>query len=191
MCFAILMGFFQVRQLRWRLITIFTVVFHNQSVHCLRPHCHFFKPITITIKGLSMRRPSTISCWSSPPPGSSCTRATPSLPAISGEERVRWNLYSPSCPLFLLQQQRSGAIQSCHLQWNCRVGPGWQPDKNCFFFWFSQKKISRSQVNLQLLFIADLKHKCVAEEHKRTKPGRQVQQNQQICLSWDWHKPFF
>ena len=50
---------------------------------------------------------------------------------------------------------------------------------------FSQKKISRSQVNLQLLFIADLKHKCVAEEHKRTKPGRQVQQDQQICLSWD------
>ena len=54
------------------------------------------------------------------------------------------------------------------------------------FFWFSQKKISRSQVNLQLLFIADLKHKCVAEEHKRTKPGRQVQQDQQIYLSWNY-----
>ena len=30
------------------------------------------------------------------------------------------------------------------------------------------------QVNLQLLFIADLKHKNIAEEHGRTKPGRQI-----------------
>jgi hypothetical protein len=30
------------------------------------------------------------------------------------------------------------------------------------------------QVNLQLLFIADLKQKKIEEEHSRQKPGRQI-----------------
>ena len=47
---------------------------------------------------------------------------------------------------------------------------GWKS----FFTVSKSKDIFWAQVNLQLLFIADLKHKCVDDEHRKTKPGRQV-----------------
>ena len=52
---------------------------------------------------------------------------------------------------------------------------------NFLLLYFWQK------VNLQLLFIADLKHKCVDEEHKKTKPGRQAGAFLH-CYSWKMSK---
>ena len=158
----------------------------DHNLHrCLRPHCHFFKPSPLPSKVC----PCGGWAWSPADHLRLRDLLVRELHHHCRLSQVRREIVGiffrhPALSFFF----SNNALEPSSLVICNGIVELVQVDnqtKTFFSSGFSQKKISWSQVNLQLLFIADLKHKCVAEEHKRTKPGRQVQQDQQICLSWD------
>ena len=135
-----------------------------------------------------MQRPNTIYYWSSPLLESSCTPATPSLRAILGKIAInqlkmidKFTFYNSNNAL----EPTSLVICNGIVELVQVLRKLEKPKYSIFNFlllYFWQK------VNLQLLFIADLKHKCVDEEHKKTKPGRQAGAFLHYCYSWKMSK---